>query len=57
MGKGCDANECICCTVSQCKNHCKDENFCSLDKISVGTHESNPTVCQCTDCESFEPEE
>ena len=24
-----------------------------LDKIQVGTHESNPTVIQCTDCESF----
>lgn len=49
-----NANKCICCTVSQCKNHCKDTNYCSLDTISIGTHESNPTVCQCTDCESFE---
>lgn len=47
-------NECICCTVCQCKHHCKDKNYCSLNSISVGTHESNPTVCQCTDCESFE---
>lgn len=52
----CKANECICCTVTQCKNHCSDgKNFCSLEKIKIGTHENNPTVCQCTDCESFVP--
>lgn len=47
------ANHSIACTVFQCANHAKDANYCALDKISVGTHESNPTVCQCTDCESF----
>lgn len=29
-------------------------NFCSLDRISVGTHETNPTMKECTDCDSFE---
>ncbi|RPF47961.1 uncharacterized protein DUF1540 [Hydrogenoanaerobacterium saccharovorans] len=49
-------NECIKCTVQQCTYHCKDKNYCSLDCITVGTHESNPTMEQCTDCESFKPE-
>lgn len=46
-------NRSIQCSVSQCQNHSGSENYCSLDRISVGTHEQNPTVCQCTDCESF----
>jgi len=49
----CNANKCIECTVQQCAYHCDTENFCSLDKILVGTHEANPTVDQCTDCKSF----
>lgn len=48
------ANRSIQCSVRQCKNHCGSENFCSLPSIWVGTHESDPTVCQCVDCESFE---
>ena len=54
--KKCDtANKAIGCTVSQCKYHCDSENYCSLDKIQVVTHESNPTMSQCTDCSTFEP--
>ena len=49
----CKANKCIECTVAQCAYHCDSENYCSLDRILVGTHELNPTVDQCTDCESF----
>ena len=49
-----NANHNIACTVTQCKNHCCDADYCSLEKIKVGTHEAHPTVCQCTDCESFE---
>lgn len=49
-----NANRCIQCTVSQCKYHCGEENYCSLDKIMVGTHETDPTVKQCTDCMSFD---
>ena len=49
----CHANKSIECTVQQCSNHCENENYCSLDRILVGTHESNPTVDQCTDCKSF----
>lgn len=47
------ANKCIECTVQQCAHHCEGENYCSLDRILVGTHELNPTVDQCTDCKSF----
>ena len=48
-----NANKCIECTVQQCAYHCDTENYCSLDRILVGTHEANPTVDQCTDCKSF----
>ena len=49
----CKANKSIQCTVQQCANHCSEANYCSLDSIMVGTHETNPTVDQCTDCKSF----
>ncbi len=47
------ANKSIACTVTQCRHHCGDCDYCSLDKILVGTHEANPTMEQCTDCKSF----
>ena len=47
-------NESIKCTIKSCAHHAKDENYCSLDSILVGTHEANPTEKTCTDCESFE---
>ncbi len=49
----CQANRSIKCTVQQCKNHCSNENYCSLNEITVGTHEHNPSMDQCTDCKSF----
>lgn len=48
-----NANHCIACTVEQCAHHCKNDNYCSLDRILVGTHEYNPTEDSCTDCKSF----
>lgn len=48
------ANESIKCTVSQCMHHCGDKNYCSLSCINVGTHEMNPTMVECTDCNSFQ---
>ena len=48
-----NSNKCIECSVTQCANHAADENYCALNKIKVGTHEKNPTVSQCVDCESF----
>lgn len=49
----CKANKCIECSVTSCGNHCASENYCSLDRIRVGTHECDPTVDACTDCLSF----
>ena len=46
-------NESIKCTVQQCKYHGGDKDYCSLDCITVGTHEANPTVTECVDCKSF----
>ena len=46
-------NKSIECTVDQCQHHCGDENYCSLEKIIVQTHEVNPTKVECTDCGSF----
>lgn len=46
-------NPSIKCSVQQCKNHSCSENYCTLDSIQVGTHESNPKVVECTDCQSF----
>lgn len=48
------ANESIRCTVDQCKYHCGDKNYCTLNSVQIGTHEANPQVVQCVDCESFE---
>lgn len=47
-------NTAIRCTVDQCANHCDSAEYCALDCITVGTHEANPTVDQCTDCMSFQ---
>ena len=49
----CHANKCIQCTVQSCAYHCDTENYCSLDRIMVGTHEADPMMDQCTDCKSF----
>lgn len=46
-------NSNIHCTVSQCKFNMETEDYCSLDSIKVGTHEANPTVPECTECDSF----
>lgn len=46
-------NSSIGCNVCQCKHHAGTENYCTLTKINVGTHEANPTKKECTDCESF----
>jgi len=48
-----DCNKSIGCTVTQCEHHAQSEDYCTLDRISVGTHEANPTMVECTDCNSF----
>lgn len=49
------ANSSIGCSVHQCTNHDASVNYCTLSTVSIGTHESNPTVTQCVDCMSFVP--
>ncbi|MBO5313313.1 MAG: DUF1540 domain-containing protein [Clostridia bacterium] len=46
-------NHCIECTVVSCANHAKSKDYCVLNKVKIGTHECNPTVSQCVDCQSF----
>ena len=46
-------NKCIECSVQQCANHCPNGNYCALSKIHVGTHEADPSMDACTDCQSF----
>lgn len=54
MSKCSTPNYSIKCSVSNCKHHCGAQQYCSLDSIMVGTHEQNPTMVPCTDCQSFE---
>ncbi len=49
-----DINPSIGCTVTNCKYHSEAENYCALQKIQVGTHESDPKKVECTDCQSFQ---
>lgn len=49
-----DSNPSIKCSVKQCKYNNSSVEHCALNSIQVGTHESNPTMDQCTDCQSFE---
>lgn len=46
-------NRSIHCSVDQCIYHCVNCDYCSLDRINIGTHENNPSAEQCTDCLSF----
>ena len=43
-----EANKQIRCTVQQCAYHCKDQQYCTLNEIVVGTHELNPSKVECT---------
>ncbi|MGH4119048.1 DUF1540 domain-containing protein [Clostridium sp.] len=46
-------NDSIGCTVNECKFHCKEDNYCTLNKIEVTKHESIAKTPECTDCASF----
>lgn len=41
------------CSVQECKYNA-EQKYCTLEEIQVGTHEANPSVPECTDCQSFE---
>lgn len=47
-------NDSIKCNIENCKYNNASENYCTLSQIQIGTHEANPTMIECTDCESFE---
>lgn len=47
------ANESIACTVQQCEHNDCGSHLCTLQTVKIGTHEANPTVPQCIDCQSF----
>lgn len=47
------ANPSIECSVKQCANHCGNEDYCALKTVRIATHEPDPKVCECVDCESF----
>ena len=49
-----EKNLSIGCTVDNCKYHSQTEDYCTLNKIQVGTHEAVPKMKECTDCNSFE---
>jgi hypothetical protein len=47
-------NQSIGCTVTECKYHCKEDSFCTLEQIQVVKHEHGANTVECTDCGSFE---
>ncbi|MBN1046873.1 MULTISPECIES: DUF1540 domain-containing protein [unclassified Clostridium] len=49
-----EKNPSIKCSVLSCKYNNGAQNYCTLDQINVGTHESHPKQVECTDCESFQ---
>ena len=53
MSKNIGKNRSIMCTVTSCQHHCDKEDFCSLDRVQIGTHEHDPVTDECTDCQSF----
>lgn len=46
-------NSSIGCSVSECKFHCREDNYCTLDKINVVKHAEKADTIECTDCGSF----
>ena len=46
-------NESIGCSVNECKFHCENDNYCTLNQINVTKHEPVATTIACTDCGSF----
>jgi len=48
-----EKNPSIQCTVDECKHHSGNVDYCTLNNIQVGKHETKATATECTDCESF----
>ncbi|ABG87553.1 DUF1540 domain-containing protein [Clostridium perfringens] len=47
-------NSSIGCTVNECKYHCNEDNYCTLNKIEVVKNTAEACSTECTDCGSFE---
>ena len=37
-------NRCIGCTVQQCRHHSDSEDYCTLERVQIGTHENDPGI-------------
>ena len=48
-----DHNSSIGCSVPECTYHCKDDNYCTLEKIEVVKNTRKADTVQSTDCGSF----
>lgn len=46
-------NSSIGCSVTECRFHCKEDNYCTLDKIEVVKHSQKADTVEHTDCGSF----
>lgn len=46
-------NSSIGCTVTECKFHCNEDNYCTLNHINIVSHTSCASSKECTDCGSF----
>lgn len=49
-----NANPSIECTVTSCAHHCSDKQYCSLNTIKVGHHDTNVATAGATECASFQ---
>ncbi|SFD14333.1 DUF1540 domain-containing protein [Clostridium uliginosum] len=49
-----DHNSSIGCNVSECKFHCKSDDYCTLNKIQVVKHTTTANSTESTDCGSFQ---
>ncbi|MBP1890751.1 hypothetical protein J2Z53_002365 [Clostridium moniliforme] len=47
-------NPSIKCSVDECKYHCKEDDYCTLNSIKVGKHKHTANTVEETDCNSFE---
>jgi len=49
-------NNAIGCSVSECRYHCNQDDYCTLSKIEVGKDSGETKACSCseTECSSFE---
>ncbi len=48
-----ESNPSIQCIVSECRYHADNDDYCTLDQISVGRVDSYSSKSEDTDCESF----